>query len=146
MALGRNTKITLAILAVVGVLCAWQGFRYWWYHGYSVGERTGVIRKIAVKGSPVCKYLEGELALSSANNVTQQEVWVFSIDDHSDKNPMMKQLRDAERDGTRVTLHYRQDLKSWWRCTPEEYFVTSVEGVPTPAAAPAPAAPAPATK
>lgn len=134
MKLGRNAKITLGILAVVGVLCAWQGFRYWWYHGYSIGERTGVIRKISVKGSPVCKYMEGELALTGSG-LAQPEVWQFSIDDHSDKNPMMKQLRDAERDGTRVTLHYRQDLKSWWRCTPEEYFVTSVEQAPAPATA-----------
>ena len=29
--------------------------------------------------------------------------------------------------GTRVTLRYRQDLKSWWRCTPHEYFVVDVE-------------------
>lgn len=144
MALGRNMKITLAIVAVVGVLCAWQGFRYWWYHGYSVGERTGVIRKISVKGSPVCKYLEGEMALTGSG-LAQPEIWQFSIDDHSDRNPMMKQLKDAERDGGRVTLHYRQDLKSWWRCTPHEYFITSVETAPTPAATPA-LAPAPATK
>jgi hypothetical protein len=123
----------------VGVLCAWQGFRYWWYHGYSIGERTGVIRKISVKGTPVCKYMEGELALTGSG-LAQPEIWQFSIDDHSDKNPTMKQLRDAERDGTRVTLHYRQDLKSWWRCTPEEYFITSLEVAPVaPSAAPAPA-------
>jgi hypothetical protein len=132
MVLGRKTKITIAVLAVVGVLCAWQGFRYWWYHGYSVGERTGIIRKISVKGSPVCKYMEGELALT-ASGFTNPEVFTFSIDDHSDKNPLMKQLRDAERDGTRVTLHYRQDLKSWWRCTPEEYFITSAEQAPASA-------------
>lgn len=138
MALGRRSKIALGIIAVVGVLCAWQGFRYWWFHGYSIGERTGVIRKLSVKGSPICKYLEGELALSSASVTQQVEAWVFSIDDHSDANPVMKQLRDAERDGTRVTLHYRQDLKSWWRCTPEEYFVTSVEQAPAPPAPPSP--------
>ena len=50
MAIGQKTKIAIGILAVVGVLCAWQGFRYWWYHGYSIGERTGTIRKISVKG------------------------------------------------------------------------------------------------
>ena len=137
MKLSGKAKGALAILAIVGLVCGWQGFRYWWYHGYSIGERTGVIRKISVKGTPVCKYLEGELALTGSGFATP-EIWIFSIDDHSDKNPMMKSLRDAERDGTRVTLHYRQDLKSWWRCTPEEYFVTSVEQVPTP---PAPATP-----
>jgi hypothetical protein len=39
----------------------------------------------------------------------------------------MKQLREVERSGARVTLKYRQDLKSWWRCTPHEYFITAVE-------------------
>jgi hypothetical protein len=129
MAIGSKAKGILALLLVVGLACAWQGFRYWWYHGYSIGERTGIIRKISVKGSPVCKYMEGELALTGSG-LASPEIWTFSIDDHSDVNPMMKQLRDAERDGTRVTLHYRQDLKSWWRCTPEEYFVTSLEQVP----------------
>ena len=137
--LGTKGKVTLAILAVVGVLCAWQGFRYWWYHGYSIGERTGLVRKISVKGSPVCKYLEGEMALTGSG-MAQPEIWQFSVDDHSDANPLMKQLKDAERDGTRVTLHYRQDLRSWWRCTPHEYFFTSLEqvpGAPPPAADPA---------
>jgi hypothetical protein len=146
MALSRRTKLILGAVAVVGVMAGWQGIRYWWFHGYSIGERTGVIRKISVKGTPICKYMEGEMSLASATPGQQQEIWQFSIDDHSDANPVMKQLRDAERDGSRVTLHYRQDLKSWWRCTPEEYFVTSVELAPTrpadPAAPPAPTAPA----
>ena len=142
MAIGRKIKVTLAIVLVLGTVAAWQGFRYWWYHGYSIGERTGIVRKISVKGSPVCKYMEGEMALTGSG-YAQPEIWKFSIDDHADANPLMKQLRDAERDGNRVTLHYRQDLKSWWRCTPEEYFVTSVETVPPPTT-PAPPAPAPA--
>lgn len=127
MKLGPKLKIGLAVFAIVGALAAWQGLRFWWYHGYSTGERTGVVRKLAVKGTPMCKYAEGELALSSVNQAQNVEVWTFSVDDHSDKNPIMQALRKAEKDGTRVTLHYRQDLKSWWRCTPHEYFVTQVE-------------------
>jgi hypothetical protein len=127
MTLGPKVKIGLALFAVVGLLAAWQGVRFWWYHGYSSGERTGIVRKLSVKGSPVCKYAEGELALVGAAPTQNVEVWTFSVDDHSDGNAIMKQLREAERTGTRVTLHYRQDLKSWWRCTPHEYFVTQVE-------------------
>jgi hypothetical protein len=127
MKLGRRFKIAIAIVGVLGVLAAWQGFRYWWYHGYSRGERTGVLRKLSVKGSPVCRYAEGELALTGSAPGQNVEVFTFSVDDQSDSNPTMKQLREAERAGTRVTLHYRQDLKSWWRCTPHEYFITSVE-------------------
>jgi hypothetical protein len=132
MALGRKSKLILAGVGVVGLLAGWQYIRYWWFHGYSIGERTGVIRKMSVKGTPLCKYLEGELALSGSQAGQQVETWVFSIDDHKDSNPVMKDLHEAERDGLRVTLHYRQDLKSWYRCTPEEYFVTSVEKSPLP--------------
>jgi hypothetical protein len=127
MKLGPRFKITLGILAVVALLAAWQGFRFWWYHGYSTGDRTGVIRKMSVKGSPICKYAEGELALTGAQPGQPADMFTFSVDNHSDNNPIMKQLLEAERSGTRVTLHYRQDLKSWWRCTPHEYFITSVE-------------------
>lgn len=127
MKLGPKVKIGLGLFVLFGLVAAWQGFRYWWFHGYSVGERTGVVRKLSVKGTPMCKYAEGELALTGANLGQNVEVFTFSVDNHSDANPIMKGLRDAERSGARVTLHYRQDLKSWWRCTPHEYFVTSVE-------------------
>ena len=127
MKIGPRVKIGLAVFAILGVLAAWQGFRYWWYHGYSMGERTGVVRKLAVKGTPLCKYAEGELALTGSQQGQNVELWTFSVDHHADSDPIMKQIREAERNGTRVTLKYRQDLKSWWRCTPEEYFVTAVE-------------------
>ena len=127
MKIGPRVKIGLGVFAVVALLAAWQGIRFWWYHGYSTGERTGVVRKFSVKGTPLCKYAEGELALAGSNQGQNVEVWTFSVDNQSDSNPIMKQVREAERSGTRVTLHYRQDLKSWWRCTPHEYFVTSVE-------------------
>lgn len=127
MKIGRRVKIGLAVFAVVALVAAWQGLRFWWYHGYSTGERTGVVRKLSVKGTPMCKYAEGELALTGSAPGQNVEVFTFSTDDRSDANPIMKQLREAERTGTRVSLHYRQDLKSWWRCTPHEYFITSVE-------------------
>ena len=127
MKLGPRFKVVLALLAVIGLLAAWQGLRFWWYHGYSTGERTGVVRKFSIKGSPMCKYAEGELALTGSNPGQNVEIWTFSVDDKRDSNPIVKQLREFERTGQRVTLHYRQDLKSWWRCTPDEYFVTSVE-------------------
>jgi len=127
MKIGPRVKIGLAIFLVIGLLAAWQGIRFWWYNGYSTGERTGVVRKLSVKGTPLCKYAEGELALTGSNVGQNVEIFTFSTDNKSDNNPIMKQLREAERSGTRVTLHYRQDLKSWWRCTPHEYFITSVE-------------------
>jgi hypothetical protein len=127
MKLGPRFKIGLAIFAVAGILAGWQGLRFWWYHDYSRGERTGIVRKLSVKGTPLCKYAEGELAMTGGQPGQNVDVFTFSVDDHSDGNPIMKQLRESERQSTRVTLHYRQDLKSWWRCTPHEYFITQVE-------------------
>jgi hypothetical protein len=127
MKIGPRVKIGLAVFAVVALLAAWQGLRFWWYHGYSTGERTGVVRKMSVKGSPICRYAEGELALTGSMPGQNVEVFTFSVDNQHESNPIMKQLKESERAGTRVTLHYRQDLKSWWRCTPHEYFITSVE-------------------
>jgi hypothetical protein len=127
MKIGPRVKIGLGIFAVVALLAAWQGLRFWWYHGYSTGERTGVVRKMSVKGSPICRYAEGEMALTGSMPGQNVEVFTFSVDNQHESNPLMKQLKEAERAGTRVTLHYRQDLKSWWRCTPHEYFITSVE-------------------
>ena len=46
MKLGPRLKIALAIVGVLALVAAWQGFRFWWYHGYSTGERTGVLRKL----------------------------------------------------------------------------------------------------
>src|SRR5262245_59454301 len=118
MTFGPKLKVGVGLFALVGVLGAWQGLSYWWHHGYSSGERTGVVRKLSVKGSPVCKYAEGELALIGSGIGQNVEIFKFSVDDHSDASPVMKKLRDAERAGARVTLHYRQDLHTWWRCTP----------------------------
>jgi hypothetical protein len=105
MKIGPRVKIGLAIFLVIGLLAAWQGLRFWWYHGYSTGERTGIVRKMAVKGTPMCRYAEGELALTGSMPGQNVEIFTFSTDNQSDANPIMKQLREAERTGARVTLH-----------------------------------------
>jgi hypothetical protein len=120
-------KIVLGTLGVLAVLGLFVGLRYWWYYAYSRGSRTGVIRKLSVKGPPYCKYLSGELALTGAVPGQRAEVWEFSVDDDRDSNPLVRELHGAERSGERVTLDYRQDLHMWWRCTPSEYFVTGIE-------------------
>jgi hypothetical protein len=127
MLLGRKAKLALVVLGLFGILSAWQGLTYWWKYAYSRGTRTGVIRKISVKGSPVCKYLSGELALQGGVPGQAAEVFQFSVDNKSDDNPIVQQLHEAERNGTRITLDYRQDKSIWWRCNPNEYFITKVE-------------------
>ena len=49
------------------------------------------------------------MALQGAGAVPA-EVWEFSVDDASDANPVVVALRESEKRGERVTLHYRQDF------------------------------------
>jgi hypothetical protein len=127
MALPKKFKLALILIpvALLFLFVGYQGLRYWWYRGYSTGSRTGVVRKISVKGPPYCKYLSGEMTVQGA--ALAPETWEFSVDDADDNNAIVKQLHAAEKSGERVTLHYRQDLHALYRCTPSEYFVTKVE-------------------
>jgi hypothetical protein len=128
MALGKKKFLLILVpFAVAALFAGYEGARVAWYRGYSVGARTGVIRKLSVKGPPYCKYLSGELVLQGAQPGMPIETWEFSVDDDSDKNPVVQQLHAAEKDGSRITLDYRQDLHSLFRCTPSEYFVVKTE-------------------
>jgi hypothetical protein len=127
MALGKKSLMILVPIALLLLFVGYEGARVWWYRGYSVGARTGVVRKLSIKGPPYCKYLAGELVLQGTQPGQPAETWEFSVDDDTDKNPVVKQLHDAEKSGERVTLDYRQDLHALFRCSPSEYFVTRVE-------------------
>src|SRR6185436_2594524 len=116
MTIPRKVKIGLVILGVFGLIALWQWASYAFKKGYSKGSRTGIIRKVSIKGPPYCKYLEGEMALQGGVVGVAQEIFLFTVDDHSDSNPIVQSLKKAERDGARVTLEYRQDKEMWWRC------------------------------
>ena len=128
MKIPGKAKIVLALLGVVALVALWQYVSYLFKFGYSKGERTGIVRKISVKGPPGCKYLEGEMALQGSTVAQQQDIWRFSVDNDHDDNPNVQQLKKAEHDASRVTLEYRQDKEIWWRfCNKSEYFVTKVQ-------------------
>ncbi len=127
MALGKKSIMILVPIALLLLFVGYEGARVWWYRGYSVGARTGVIRKMSLRGPPYCKYLAGELVLQGTQPGQPVETWEFSVDDESEKNPLIKQLHEAEKSGERITLDYRQDLHALFRCSPSEYFVTKVE-------------------
>jgi hypothetical protein len=122
----KKLKLALALFALLALVAAWQAFRYWMRYGYSVGTRTGIVRKISVKGPPYCKYLAGELALQGSGPGQPAEIWMFSVDDGGD-TPLVRDLHEAERGGKLVTLKYRQDRPIWWRCNPSEYYVGALE-------------------
>jgi len=129
MPLSRKGKIRL-VLGIVGALVLFVGIealRVWWFHAYSRGTRTGIIRKLSYKGPPYCKYVSGEMALQGTLPGQPVEIWEFSIDDESDANPVMKAMHEAEKSGERITLRYRQDLHSLFRCTPSEFFITGID-------------------
>lgn len=129
MPISRKTKFrsALFVVAALALFVGVEALRVWWFRGYSRGTRTGVVRKISYKGPPYCKYMAGEMALQGTQPGQPVEIWEFSVDDESAANPLVKQLHDAERSGERVTLQYRQDLHSLFRCTPSEYFIVGIE-------------------
>lgn len=131
MPLSRSAKIRLilGILVVVLAAAGWTALSISWRRGYAHGTVTGVVRKVSVHGPPYCKILTGELVYQGGKGGggQLQEVFDFSVDNDSDANPVVRDLRAAERDGQRVTLDFRQDRKVWWRCNPSEYFITAVE-------------------
>lgn len=128
MAIDKKKLFILVPVALVLLFALVEGGRVWWFRGYSKGSRTGIVRKVSIKGPPYCKYFSGELALQGAGPAQGPEIWEFSIDGDDDvKNPVATSLKEAEKSGERVTLNYRQDLHSLFRCTPSEYFVNGVE-------------------
>lgn len=128
MAIPRSTKLRIILGIVVVLLLAggWSALSISWRRGHAHGIVTGTVRKISVHGPPYCKFLTGELVYQGGNAGQQQEVFNFSVDDHQESNPVVRDLEAAERSGARVTLDYRQDLRLWWRCNPSQLFITAV--------------------
>lgn len=123
----RHRKIALLVpIGIALLLVGWQVVRGWWLHGYSVGSRTGVLRKLSKKGSPLCKYMSGEMVMVGSA-IQSPEAWEFTLDDENPAGTVMKTLEAAVRTAKPVTVRYRQDKGKWWACAPTEYFVTSVE-------------------
>jgi hypothetical protein len=125
----RKQKVLLALVPflLVGLWVGWRGLRYWWYRGYSHGVRSGILRKVSIKGPPYCKYVSGELVLAGSQPGVET-VWEFGLDKVDDDDPLYKELVDLADKGQKVTLQYRQDQAAFFvRCQPGEYFVTGIE-------------------
>jgi hypothetical protein len=128
LALTKKTKVLLALapVALVLLFVGYEALRVWWYRGYSKGSRTGVIVKVTEKGPPYCKYLEAEMKVGGTTTMAP-ETWHFSVDDDAPTNAVVVALKAAEKKQTPVTIDYRQDLHSLFRCTDSEYFAVKVE-------------------
>jgi hypothetical protein len=100
------------------------------FYPYSDGTRSGIVRKLSYKGY-VFKTWEGELQMSGflapmdgTQINTGGNLWNFSVD--TDKEQVIKSLKEAESTGKRVTLHYVEHLKQFdWRGD-TKYFIDGV--------------------
>jgi hypothetical protein len=119
-----SVLVAFGLVILVG---AWQGLRYWWLHNYSSGSRTGVIRKVSVKGPPVCKYLSAEMVLIGSAPGVAPQIWEFTVMNDSPGDPLVAKLHDAETSGKQVTVDYQQNKARWWACAHTEYYATKVE-------------------
>ena len=94
---------------------------------YSEGNRAGVVIKFSKKGF-LFKTYEGELNMGGMNTITNtaqaNQIWQFSIINKTVADSMMK------LEGKKVSLHYKEKIKSlpWQGDT--KYFVDGVEVIP----------------
>ena len=140
---GKQAVLSILVLLVGGV-AGWQSVLHWWSTGYSSGTRTGLLRKVSLKGTPLCRYVSVEMVPYGSVGVgAATDAFEFTLDDSREEAPLYKQLQDSERRGKPVTIAYRQDLHKWpWRsCVTTNHFATAIH-VEDPAV---PAAPATST-
>ena len=126
----RKVLLILLPLTLILVAAGFMSLRWWWYRGYSKGSRTGIIRKLSTKGSPICKYLSGEMALIGSQGGQAPTIWEFTVDDDSPNNPIVMKLHEAAKLAKEVTVDYRQDFANkgkLWVCAPTDYYVVGVE-------------------
>jgi len=124
---GYRSLVTLPLLVLVGFL-AWQTSVYAWYRGISKGERTGMIVKVSKKGTPLCRYnsIEMRVGAQPGTAVLTPESLELAVDDAYEW--LLPQLREAERNQSKITVEYRQDGKNlpWRFCIGTEYHATGV--------------------
>jgi hypothetical protein len=99
---------------------------------YSDGDRVGVVTKLSYKGV-VNKSWEGELAMDNfkpaPGSSATSNIFEFSVLDDG----MRKTLQDDMNAGTRVKLHYRQQVLNSGCTHDSDYIITSA--VPVASAA-----------
>ena len=95
------------VVAVVSVVLFMWLFGLYWGVMYSDGHRSGNIIKISKKGW-FYRTWEGELSLSlndiDSDGAVVARTWNFSVSDDN----IAAAIEKAEKEGRRVTLHYRE--------------------------------------
>lgn len=130
----RYTKISFMILVALGLAL----LLYLFFADYSEGTRTGFVTKISHKGYLIKTY-EGELNFGffggAANNgMPPENIWHFSVTN----GEVAKDVEEASKSGSKVTLHYKQKYIKIALRGDTEYLVYKVEGLHKPAPQTAP--------
>jgi hypothetical protein len=103
---------------------------YFLFGNYSKGTRGGTIVKLSEKGI-FFKTHEGQLNVGGLTGETgspASSLWDFSVDSSNDS--LIQQLEDANLNGRRVKLYYREKFYQFsWRGD-TKYFVYKVEPAP----------------
>ena len=102
--------IITAILALLGALVAPTALKITGVPiHYSDGDRTGVVVKLSKKGL-IWKTWEGQMNLGAMSTdgggMAVPSTFEFSVADEN----VVKQIQEAAKTGSRITLHYDQPL------------------------------------
>jgi len=100
---------------------------YYLFGNYSTGTRAGTIVKLSRRGV-VFKTLEGQLNLggfTQDSGSPATSLWDFTVD--TDNTEVVQALEEANLNGHRVKLHYKEKFyRLPWRGD-TKYFVIKVE-------------------
>lgn len=115
--------VALMLLSVIVKCCGGVNWEY------SSGSRSGVIQKLSKKGV-IWKTWEGEVNLGYNTSTKDIDghltiapaIFEFSVSD----DPVAKVLKDAEADGKRVTVDYKQYFLRGWDKGATSYDVTGI--------------------
>lgn len=120
--LAKKILLILALIVVIALTILYFVFNF----TYSEGTRAGVLYKFSKRGY-VFKTYEGELNIGGVGNIPNTAqgnmVWNFSVTDKA----FADTLHNYE--GKKVSLHYKEKIKSFWWQGETNYFVDGVEAV-----------------
>ncbi len=119
----KAVKLGVIGIVVIGLLVA----IYFLFGNYSDGTRAGTIVKLSNKGY-FFKTLEGQLnlgGLTQESGSPASSIWDFSVT--SNDAQLIKDLEDANLNGHRIKLYYKEKYYTLPWSGDTKYFVYKVE-------------------
>ncbi len=119
----KAVKLGVIGIVVIGLLVA----IYFLFGNYSDGTRAGTIVKLSNKGY-FFKTMEGQLnlgGLTQESGSPASSIWDFSVT--SNDAQLIKDLEDANLNGHRIKLYYKEKYYTLPWSGDTKYFVYKVE-------------------